>query len=117
MRNGIDAFIESDPLVKTWADRHAKDKATRRLYANQLDIYFREHLSKKHTTPIDWLETVKQDQESKDFKIRTRWARELEDYVLTRLIKGKPMSKPGKGLMISGAIAELILPASPGAVF
>src|SRR6266702_3953399 len=99
----LESFVASNPPVLAWSTRLAKKSPkTSLVYTRSLLLYWKGHLSKRYPSLRDWAEDVKQQLHPMfaDYETNTRWARELEDWVSTRVSRyNKPLSAGGRALI------------------
>ena len=94
-------WVDTDLKVKEWVMRLAKNsKPTAYAYASQLFVYWRTTLTKRFKSLEDWVSSVKEQRKSEDYEIQTKWAREVEDFILTRIspTTKRPLSTQARAL-------------------
>jgi hypothetical protein len=88
----IKSWIATEPSVKEWAARIKREK-TRNIYAINLRLYWEEHLKASYPTLEAWLDSIRADKKSDEHRTQVKWARDLEDFVLTRTVNKQAISK------------------------
>jgi len=94
-------WVDTDLKVKDWVLRLAKNsKPTAYAYASQLFVYWRTTLAKRFKSLEEWVNSVKEQRRSEDYEIQTKWAREVEDFILTRIspTTKRPLSTQARAL-------------------
>jgi len=84
----------NNPRVSEFLEDLAKQaKGTARLYGGFLSTYYQNFLHPVLGLSIDqWVEKIKEESKSDDVKVRTKWARDLETYLINYVSKdsGRP---------------------------
>ncbi len=101
MNTKLQLFINTNPKVKAWAERLArKSTATKQVFTSNLFVYWQSSLSKSFKSLGDWEAKVSEQARDTENDTRTTWARDLEEYVLSRVASKtkRPMSKPARAV-------------------
>jgi hypothetical protein len=76
----LNTWVKANPILQVLTKKRG---GTSRKYLNAIRVYFADFLNSKFSSVEDWIESVKRDQASDDFEVQTRWASDLEQWVLS----------------------------------